>query len=177
MSSATEWSELIGYLVLVKQRINELYPDNPLSYRLPRPGATVERLALVESQLGAALDTAYRDFLLQADGWPEINLGLHLLGTDDLLVSDLGRMATEYLSIYLSQPLDGWNIRDVQPIAVAADDRDLVVVRRPGLPGAGEVAWLDGGVVENYPGFEDWFRTVIELHRQELDRLNTGVAP
>ncbi|KGH45246.1 hypothetical protein IN07_18425 [Modestobacter caceresii] len=177
MTSATNWSELIGYLVLVKQRINELDPDNPLTCRLPRPGATVERLALVENHLGTALDPAYREFLLQADGWPEINLGLHLLGTEDLLGSDLGRVANEYLRIYLSEPLAGWTILGVQPIAVAADDRDLVVVRPPGVPGAGAVAWLDGGVVEDYPGFEEWFRTVIELHRQELARLNAAVAP
>lgn len=165
------WSELIGVLVLTKQQIVALDPDSPLTYRLPRPGTSVQRV-----DAAGGLDPSHRTLLLAADGWPDLNLGLQLLSVDELSTGPLHDMAASRLELYLGQPLEGWREEDVYSVAVSDDDRDLVVVGRPGSAVAGRVAWLDGGVVATYPHLEEWFRTVVELHLQELRRLQDAVG-
>ena len=57
------------------------------------------------------------------------------------------------------------------PVAVADDDRDVVVLRRTGHDDAGAVAWFAGELVGSYPSLRDWFLTVLAVHRRELERL------
>lgn len=166
------WSALIGFLVLYKQRIVDLDPDSPFTYRLPRVGAS-QSSSIEELDI----DPSHRNLLLAANGWPDLNLGLQLLSVDELTSGPLFEVGQSRLQMYLGEPLEGWFAGDVYPIAVSDDDRDLVVIGRLGSSRAGQVAWLDGGVVAHYADMEAWFRAIIEMHRQEIDELLVVAKP
>ena len=172
MTPTDRWSALVGSLVLYKQRIVELDPGSPFTYRLPRVGASLD-----SGITDFDLDPAHRDLLITVNGWPDLNLGLQLLSVDDLTAGPLFEVWRSRLQAYLGEQIDGWSATDVHPVAVSDDDRDLVVIGRPGTSRAGRVAWLDGGVVAEYGDLEAWFYAIIEMHRQEIDELQGVTKP
>ena len=76
MPSRNAWPDLIGHLVLLKQQIDDLDPDGPRTYMLPRIAATEQRLARTGRLLGQPLDPGYREFLTYADSGSELSISI-----------------------------------------------------------------------------------------------------
>lgn len=175
MNRPPPWPDLIGLLVLIKQEIAELEPEGPYVYALPRVGASAGDLDAAAARVGE-LDPEYREFLTFADGWPEFSLSTQLMGTADLLGA-VYDTAQDYLDTTLAYADLGLDRTELLPVAVASEDKDVVVVGRPGTPLAGQVVWLAGSEVDRYPGFRAWFSDTLEHHRTVLDRLrSTGTT-
>jgi hypothetical protein len=169
------WPDLIGLLVLVKQEIAEREPGGPYVYALPRVGASAADLDAAAARVGE-LDPEYREFLTFADGWPEFSLSTQLMGTSDLLGA-VYDTAQDYLETTLAPADLGLDAARLLPVAVASEDKDVIVVGRPGTPLAGQVVWLAGEEVDRYPSFRAWFTDTLEHHRRMLDRLRaTGTT-
>lgn len=100
MASRNAWPDLIGHLVLLKQQIDDLDPDGPRTYMLPRIAATEQRLARTERLLGQPLDPGYREFLTYADGWSEFSISIQLLGTSEQMRA-VRTTAEDYLEVTL----------------------------------------------------------------------------
>lgn len=173
MPTMNAWPDLIGHLVLLKQQIDDLDPDGPRTYMLPRVAATEERLVETETRLGQPLDPSYREFLTYADGWPEFSISIQLMGTSDQL-SAVRMTADDYLDVTLAVGSTGWERPDLAPVAVASEDKDVIAVGRPGSSVAGQVVWFAGEEVERYSHFKDWFEDEVASHQRALGRLKVG---
>lgn len=132
------WPDLIGLFILLKQEIAEWEPSGSYTYHVSHAGASPAELVALEEQVGSRLDPEYREFLGFANGWPDFSLSVQLMGTGDF-TGPLKAMADEYLSVML--PYQGEDLKDAPllPTAVAARDKDVFVVGRPGSPLAGQV--------------------------------------
>ena len=171
MTTPQPWPDLIGLLVLVKQEIAEREPGGPYVYALPRVSASPAALDAAAARDGE-LDPEYREFLSFADGWPEFSLSTQLMGTSDLLGA-VYDTAQDYLDTTLAYADLGLDAAQLLPVAVASEDKDVIVVGRPGTPLAGQVVWLAGEEVDRYPSFRAWFTDTLEHHRRMLDRVRT----
>ena len=172
MTTTSAWPDLIGNLVLLKQRISELDPDGPPDYVLPKVPASEETLVDVEAQLGEAIDPGYREFLGYADGWPSFFVSLQLIGARDLL----GRLRSAADANQFMYPWPGLDQRDLFPVAVSLVDKDVVVVGRPGTSMAGRCLLLAGEVVHDRESFKDFFEAVVGSHRRVLDERRAAAG-
>ena len=175
MTSTSAWPDLIGNLVLLKQRISELDLDGPLEYVLPKVSASEKTLVDVEAQLGEAIDPGYREFLGYADGWPSFFVSLQLIGARDLL-GRLRSAADANLANQFMYPWPGLDQRDLFPVAVSLVDKDVVVVGRPGTSMAGRCLLLAGEVVHDCESFKDFFEAMVGSHRRILDELRAAAG-
>jgi hypothetical protein len=81
------------------------------------------------------------------------------------------RAATLIDSLHDLEPLCGFGKSDVLPIAVSSSDIDVMVMTRPHTTEPGKVLWLAGGLVETFPGFDEWFLAMVDYNRHEYQRL------
>jgi len=140
------------------------------------PGASEERLAVVEERLGIRLPPSYRAFLAASDGW--LNLGRHVW-----------EMRTTDNLAWLTEVMAGWGEEDSEEEALT--DRALLV------SADGEAYWLldpedvsDDGEwaayvwASWYPGFGERhasFADLVKAERAEFERVKgysgQGVRP
>ncbi len=172
----TDWKQRIVELVLVKQQLAELDTKGLWQYRLPAVAASEARLEAVEAHLGEALDPAFREFLLHADGWPAFYQTVDLFGSDDLLGSDRFRHAVEMLSYVEAGVLAAGGLRreELLPIAISPVDLDLFVMMRRSASRPGTVVWLAGSEIDRFPGFEEYFLAMVDYNRLEVEHLRAS---
>lgn len=173
MNTTVNWKERIVELVLVKQKINELDAQGLWEYRLPRVAATPTQLDAVETVLGEPLDPGYRGFLEHASGWPAFWQTVDLFGAEDLLGGERFRHATEMLTYVEENVLTSGGLRraELLPIAASPVDLDLFLIMRRSSPSPGVVVWIAGSEVDRFPTFEDFFVSMADYNRLELEHL------
>lgn len=166
------WERELAVAHLVKQKIAEVDIDGLWENTLPEVAALEAHLQTLEVQLGYELDRQHRAFLLQASGWRAFMQDVDVLGIDDFM----GGLRTERATVLIEslEPLKelcGFGKQDVLPVAVSSDGIDVVVMTRPHTATPGKVLWLAGGLIDNFPGFEEWFLAMVDYNRQEYQRL------
>ena len=57
------------------------------------------------------------------------------------------------------------------PIAVSADDIDVMLMPKPDTECTGKIFWFAGGLIETFVGFDEWFLAMVDYNRQEYQRL------
>ena len=172
-SRGTPWPRMIVEMVAVKQRLSEADTESLWDHRLPRVGASEHDLVAVERELGESLDHEYREFLRHAAGWPAFYQSVDLFGPDDLLGGPLASRAAMILGAMDDVPFIEARItrQECLPIAVSARDIDVFVIGRTSSSIPGTVIWLAGGEIDRFVGFGEFFASMIECDRREIDLM------
>jgi hypothetical protein len=167
---------LIAELVRIKSQLHGV--DGGLwPYHLPELKATDEQIARVEDDLGVELPSSYREFLRHANGWRGFFQTVDLLGCDDLTG---GRYQEYYRSLVdaLRPPeraAAGLSAERQICIGATLVDRDLFVLSYP-ADGSPKVIWTAGEEVDRWCDFEDFFRSMIEYNRRELQHFLSAAS-
>lgn len=168
------WKDKIAVMFLVQEEIQRLDKIGLWQYYYPELAATEEQLTAVEARLGHSIDKGYRDFLICANGWKCFSQTINLFGTGDLMGSSLMDYALEMLCVLDDENVlasSGFTKAELLPIAATFEDRDLHVITRPTSNEPGIVIWFSGQEVERYLNFEEYFLTMADYNRLEIDRL------
>lgn len=54
---------------------------------------------------------------------------------------------------------------------MSSDDIDPMAITRPHTGKPGHVIWLAGGVIDTFPGFDEWFVAMIDYNRRDYRYL------
>jgi hypothetical protein len=175
---AIDWKTQIAIAWVVKEKMREADRRQIWEYRLPRVAADERSLHAVEATFQHDLDPHYRTFLTYADGWPDFWHSADLFGTEELKGARLMELANERLSIIGDLACDEEIVRpeDLLPIAVAKHDRNVFVLVKPAHRLHGQVIWLSGGVVDRFPNFDEFFLTMVDYNRGDLQWLQEGAG-
>lgn len=167
-----DWKRELVIAHLVKQKIAEVDVDHVWENTLPEVAASEDRLRSLEARLGYALDLQHRAFLLHANGWRAFMQYVDVFGADDFEGGPRAARAIELIeSLEPLAPLCGFDKRDLLPIAVSSNDIDVMVMTRPHTTTPGKVLWFAGGLIETFPGFDEWFLTMVDYNREEYQHL------
>ncbi|MDR3053623.1 MAG: SMI1/KNR4 family protein [Coriobacteriales bacterium] len=174
-SDLKPWQDNIAVHFIVQEEMQK-HDKLPLwQYCYPELAATEEQIAEVERHLGYPLDQGYRNFLRCANGWKCFTQDIYLFGTFDLLGSDLMRTTLEMLDIMDDAfPLvddTGFFKEELLPIAASTVAKDLHVITKPTAHEPGIVIWFAGQEIERYPNFEEYFLTMTDYNREEINAL------
>lgn len=167
-----DWKRELVIAHLVKQKIAEVDVDRLWDNPLPGVAASPAQIQSLENRIGSVIDPQHKEFLLHANGWPSFMQHIDVLGIEDL---NGGRRATRAMELIESlEPLEeicGFGKHDLLPIAVSSDDIDLMLIARPHTVTPGKVLWFAGGLIDSYPGFDEWFLAMVDYNRQLYQRL------
>ncbi len=166
-----DWKRELVIAHLVKQEIAKVDEEHLWENTSPEVAVTEDQVWLLESELGYKLDAQHRAFLLHANGWRAFTQHVDVFGIGDLVGGPRAVKAIELIeSLHDLKELCGFDKPDVLPIAVS-DDIDVMVIARPHTAAPGRVIWLAGGVIETFPGFDEWFFAMFDYNRYEYQRL------
>ena len=165
--------DLIGYLYIVREKIRAEDKDKLWEYSLPRVKATNEAVSIWEEQNELVLPEAYKEFLLAANGWPNVFQDKDLFSLEELSLSKDNR----YVQC-LNDCID--NIHDVGdkacllPIGGTKYSYDLyLIVLDRSSKHYGQVLWVAGEEVERHSDFNAFFESLIAYNKYNY-RLLTG---
>ena len=165
--------DLIGYLYIVREKIRAEDKDKLWEYSLPRVKATNEAVSIWEEQNELVLPEAYKEFLLAANGWPNVFQDKDLFSLEELSLSKDNR----YVQC-LNDCVD--NIHDVGdkacllPIGGTKYSYDLyLIVLDRSSKHYGQVLWVAGEEVERHSDFNAFFESLIAYNKYNY-RLLTG---
>ncbi len=165
--------DLIGYLYIVREKIRAEDKDKLWEYSLPRVKATNEAVSKWEEQNELVLPEAYKEFLLAANGWPNVFQDKDLFSLEELSLSKDNR----YVQC-LNDCVD--NIHDVGdkacllPIGGTKYSYDLyLIVLDRSNEHYGQVLWVAGEEVERHSDFNAFFESLIAYNKYNF-RLLTG---
>ena len=169
-----DWEAEIETAALVHSRIEELDSRRLWQRHLPNVGAKPHEIAAAEASIGFGLDRNYRSFLEKADGWSCFYQYVDLLGTSalrgeppmDVVRRQLGAIGPDAF-----RDLVGTDVSDVLPIGGSSVQRDMFFLVRPSVPGSGNIVWLSGGVVDRFSTFTEFFLSMVDYNRHEVDDL------
>jgi hypothetical protein len=159
---------------LIDTEIEGLTGDVP-----PRGPTTAEQVASFERELGERLPFSYRDFLLNANGWPSFYFMVDIFGLPELCGELNGHIGRSVFESYDAEEVFedcGLQARDLLPIA-GGPCSTLVVIVRSGRPTAGETIEFDGGESGRYADFAAYFNHTIDQHRRYLERNHAVTNP
>jgi hypothetical protein len=121
--------------------------------------------------LGFPLHPQHRQFLLHANGWHAFVHDIDVFGVEDFLGGPRAGAAVELIeSLEDLASLCGFGQDDLLPIAVNMTSIDVIVLTRPHTETPGKVFWLAGGVVDQFPDFQEWFLAMVDYNRHEYAR-------
>ncbi|WP_433113857.1 SMI1/KNR4 family protein [Micromonospora sp. CA-246542] len=169
-----DWRPEIVKAVLVRQEAQAL--DELYEYPLPEVAATEAELVDAERVVGA-LDPRYRSLLRFANGWKGFLQGVDLFGTAQLLGGPLKQIATagqrEVTGSGIFNDV-GFRIDDALAIGASDTQADLWFISAAGDEGAGKVLWFWGDGFEVFGSFDEFFLSMVDYNRLELQRLKKG---
>jgi hypothetical protein len=161
------WKKELAVAQLVKLELHaadaeELWPFFP-----PNSPASDEQIQAVEHQLGVEVDPSLADFLRTANGWPAFYQCVDLFRCEDFGAGPRWARASELL-----ETVDHRSFGEgAYPVAVSAEDIDLFVL----IPYVGKVVWFAGGVIDEFPSFEEFFLAMVDYNRARALKLRDGV--
>ena len=96
-----------------------------------------------------------------------------MFGAEDLLDSEKMVAAQEMLrhvddSVVLSA---GFSRQELLPIAASSLDKDLFVIATPDSASPGEVLWLAGDLVDRFENFDEFFLSMVDYNRADMEFL------
>ena len=167
-----DWKRELVIAHLVKEKIAEVDVDELWENTLPEVAASEDQLRSLEARLGYELDPQHRDFLRHANGWRALMQDIDVLGIEDLVGGPRATRVAELVdSLEPLEPLCGLGKSDMLPIAVASAGIDVMMMARPHSATPGKVMWFAGGLIDTFPGFDEWFLTMVDHNREEYQRL------
>ncbi|MFE3191666.1 SMI1/KNR4 family protein [Nocardia sp. NPDC059240] len=176
MDNVTDWPAMIGYLLIVKNEIDQRDLEKLQEYTAPRQKVSEEVLRGAESSLNVQFPVEYRNFLLHADGWKSFYWNTDLFGMLEFSGEGAAHVATEGLGVYEAEgvledlKLEG---HDLIPIGAGIGSENLFLLVVSGdAEKVGTVIWIDGGdEIETFRGFDEFFAAIIEEHKSYLEEL------
>ncbi|MEV6527553.1 SMI1/KNR4 family protein [Longispora sp. NPDC051575] len=173
MSQSIGWKALLGDTIVAKSALDDADPKHLEPYTLPKVAATEDALAAFETVHGA-LPSAYRQFLLHANGWPQFYMDADLFGLPELEGSASAAVAAELMDVYTDtgvfDDMD-WPPGDALPVGAGEGMRDLFVIGRAGTPVQGQVSWIDGEEIERYPDFGEFIASMRDAVLRRVHQL------
>jgi hypothetical protein len=171
------WTELLGALIVLKERLDRLDPDQTQPYTVPRVKTSEDEIAEYERDAGERLPEDYRQFLLHANGWPCFYFRADLFGLPELAGRGNWDSAQTNLRSYDEQGVladVGLPAGDVIPVCAGPLNMGttLFVLVRSGRPKAGQVVWLDGEEIDRYESFYDYVVAMLDYLRAEVGKLD-----
>lgn len=168
------WPALIGSLVLVKQTLAQV--DGGLwPHHYPEVKAGEEIIAATERLLGLRLSPSYRGFLLHANGWKGFFQAVDLLQAEGLIA---GSHRAMFDASYGALREDEWKAIGLTrshtlPFGISLRDKDAFVFDlTQEREGEFRVVWLAGEMIDDWPSFIDFFKSMIEYNRQEVQQFS-----
>ncbi len=67
--------------------------------------------------------------------------------------------------------LCGFALSDLLPFAVSTDDIDVFAISKPTTSSPGKVFWFAGGVIDQFPDFNEWFLSMVDYNRRQFQKL------
>ena len=174
------WPDYIGWGWMIVQARMEADWKGIWNYAVPHVHATEETVASTEAQLGFRLPESYRGFLLASNGWPYFYLDMTAFSTSDLLGGELheaGQTQLELEECVEAMAADGVIAADHFPVAASLESIDVALMGKPGTPAAGTVSWVRGEVIERYDDFLDYYLSMMELSKQEIESIRRKDGP
>ena len=174
------WPDYIGWGWMIIQARMEADWKGIWNYAVPHVHATEETVASTEAQLGFRLPESYRGFLLASNGWPYFYLDMTAFSTSDLLGGELheaGQTQLELEECVEAMAADGVIAADHFPVAASLESIDVALMGKPGTPAAGTVSWVRGEVIERYDDFLDYYLSMMELSKQEIESIRRKDGP
>jgi len=171
------WPSLIVALVRIKERLAEV-DGGFWPFHLPELRASDSLLQSTESKLGFRFQDSYRDFLLHSNGWKGFFQTIDLLSCDELIGGEhqryfwgahAGLQPEEWQRVGLDQS-------KILPIGVTLEDRASFVLDFSNT-GKQRFLWLGAEVVDEWGDFADFFRSMIEYNRLEIDSFVAANPP
>lgn len=169
-----DWKVLLGQLLIAKQQVHENDRDGIESTTLPREKATEADIAAFEARVDGHIDAHYRNFLLHANGWPNVLYDIGLFGLPEFDGAGNWPDANEQLGIYHDEGVladSGLEADQIVPIAAGEGTIALIVIARPDTKNAGTVVWFDGGEVDRWSNFTEFFLSLIANEQAQAEKL------
>ena len=165
------WKDEIVKLVYVKQVLAAVDTSGLWPHHLPNVGANQEKISQMENALGFKIDTGYSDFLQLADGWNGFYQTVDLFGTSDLAANEKTQYANFILNAIDDAAINesGFQRQELFPIAATLQDKDIFAMTKPSSSAPGAVVWFSGGVVATFPNFGEFFLTMVDYNREEIE--------
>jgi hypothetical protein len=168
-----DWKREIVIAHYVRQKMAEADKEHLWDHHFPEVSATESAVSEAERVLGFSLDPSYREFLKHADGWRAFYQAVDLFGTSDLIGGARHERAKALLdSLEDTRPECGFSRAELMPIAVSESDIDVFAISKPDSSRPGTVLWFAGGLIEKFPGFDEWFLSMVDYNRLDYRRLS-----
>lgn len=166
-----KWKERLVRMLIVRNELYEADKEGLWEYHYPEVAASMSEISLIQQKLKVEFSEDYINFLLCANGWKCFYQLVDLFGTKDFETE-----AIEYSNKMLEAELNNdeslSSIRDsLLPIAVSRTDKDLFVMVLKEGDEYGQIIWLAGGTVECFASFTDFFESMIEYNKEELEDI------
>jgi len=170
------WDRTIALMVSTRERIQGLDRRGLWTYQGPEPGATEDRLRDAEVQIGQPLPPDFRSFLGHAAGWNAVYQHVDMFGPEDLYEGAKYVSGQQMLAAIEERALQSSRTERTAliPIAASQNDLDLFVLVRRGEPAGGSIIWFAGTEIDRFGGFEEFFLSMLEYNRLEIQTLGGG---
>lgn len=173
-----DWKEEIVKLVFVKQLLAEVDVEHIWPHHLPEVAASEDDIKAVEKHLGYSLDRKYADFLRHANGWKGFYQSVDLFGTSDLI--DGSRMSHAKEMLYATDDsaiqMSGFQRSDLLPIGATMVDLDIFFLTMLNSSKPGQVIWFAGSEIDRFPDFDEFYLTMVDYNRAEIDDLKKRLS-
>jgi len=161
-----DWKVEISKMVYIKQVISDLDSNKIWPHYLPKVAASNNEIKKLEKKINKSLEHSYKEFLMHANGWQGFYQSVDLLGTNELIYGDKIAVAFELLK-ETDTKSSGVYVQDLLPIGLALNDIDLFCLDLK----TGNIIWFAGVEIDRFTNFEDFFLTMLDYNREEIDDL------
>lgn len=171
--------KLIASLAKIKSDLSQV-DDGLWPYRFPRVAADFSTVADVEKCLGYPLPISFREFLCTADGWPCFFQTIDLFGCGEFLGNRYRQIHNDVIASIRSEEWQriGMDCSKLIIFGATSDDRDVWLFDTT-MADASEyqVYWFAGQIVDQWNSFVDFFKSMIEYNRLELNHFLSSSEP
>ncbi len=171
MDRLTQWMVRIVRMLEVRNRMYAADKEQLWEYYYPEVAAKIEDVESLQKRLNIRLNPDYVDFLLRADGWKRFYQDVDLFGTKDF-DTEIMEYAQQLLNVELEYHDSLRQIKDyLIPVAVSRTDKDLFVMVLTEGEDFGKIVWLAGGEIDRFSSFVEFFDSMMEYNRLDLESL------
>lgn len=169
------WKKLIVILVHIRSQLMEADKERLWEYHLPCLATTEDEIGKIQEKMHICLSEEYKMFLLCANGWPCFYQMVDLFGTNELISGKMSH-AWKMLSYECENNKELLEMKNyLLPVAASRTDMDLFVMVLKKGKQFGEIIWLAGGVIDRFETFTDFFKSMIEYNKLDLEDAKNGV--